>query len=57
MTIIKSSYDKKKYMCKLMYIYLLGYDVDFGHVEAVNLVSTYKYSEKQIVFMHIADDY
>ena len=24
-------YEKKKYIWKLMYMYILGYDVDFGH--------------------------
>ena len=37
-------YQKKKYVCKLLYIYIQGYDVDFGHLEAVNLISAQKYS-------------
>lgn len=44
-----SGYDKKKYVCKLLYMYILGWDIDFGHMEAVNLISSPKYSEKQIV--------
>ena len=44
-----TGYDKKKYVCKLLYIYILGWNVDFGHLEAVNLISANKYSEKQIV--------
>lgn len=44
-----SGYDKKKYVCKLLYMYILGWDIDFGHMEAVNLISSSKYSEKQIV--------
>lgn len=36
-------------MCKLLFIFLLGHDIDFGHMEAVNLLSSNKYSEKQIV--------
>ena len=32
-----NSYQKKKYICKLMYIFLLGYDVDFGQVERSNI--------------------
>lgn len=32
-----------------MFIFLLGHDIDFGHMEAVNLLSSNKYSEKQIV--------
>jgi AP-2 complex subunit alpha len=41
-----SGYDRKKYVWKLLYCYMLGYDVDFGHMEAVNLCSSVKYSEK-----------
>ena len=29
-------------------MYMLGYDVDFGHMEAVNLISSAKYSEKSV---------
>ncbi|XP_044724484.1 AP-2 complex subunit alpha-2 [Hirsutella rhossiliensis] len=46
-----SGYHKKKYVCKLLYIYILGWDVDFGHLEAVNLISANKYSEKQIGYL------
>jgi len=28
-----NSYDKKKYAWKLIYIYMLGYDIDFGHMQ------------------------
>jgi AP-2 complex subunit alpha len=43
-------YDRKKYISKLLYIYMLGYDIDFGHIEAVNLLSADKYSEKHTVY-------
>ncbi|KAE9979304.1 hypothetical protein BLS_009933 [Venturia inaequalis] len=46
-------YDRKKYVCKLLYIYILGWNVDFGHLEAVNLVSGTKYSEKQIGYLAV----
>ncbi|KAJ3092583.1 hypothetical protein HK102_005352 [Quaeritorhiza haematococci] len=46
-------YQKKKYICKLLYIYILGWDVDFGHLEAVNLISSNKYSEKQIGYLAV----
>ncbi|KAF4686827.1 AP-2 complex subunit alpha-2 [Perkinsus olseni] len=39
-------YDKKKYVWKLIYAYMLGYEIDFGHIQAVNLCSSTKYSEK-----------
>ncbi|KAL9107313.1 MAG: hypothetical protein Q9227_007765 [Pyrenula ochraceoflavens] len=46
-------YQKKKYVCKLLYIYIQGYNVDFGHLEAVNLISASKYSEKQIGYLAV----
>ncbi|XP_037506398.1 AP-2 complex subunit alpha [Rhipicephalus sanguineus] len=46
-------YQKKKYICKLLFIFLLGHDIDFGHMEAVNLLSSNKYSEKQIGYLFI----
>ena len=36
-------------MAKVIFTYILGYKVDIGHMEAVNLISSSKYSEKQIV--------
>ena len=48
-----SGYHRKKYVCKLLYIYILGWNVDFGHLEAVNLVSANKYSEKQIGYLAV----
>lgn len=46
-------YSKKKYVCKLLFIFLLGHDIDFGHMEAVNLLSSNKYTEKQIVSISV----
>lgn len=43
-----SPYEKKKYVWKMLYIFMLGYDVDFGHMEAVSLISAPKYPEKQV---------
>ncbi|KAI9090819.1 adaptin N terminal region-domain-containing protein [Phlyctochytrium arcticum] len=48
-----SGRQKKKYVCKLLYMYILGWDVDFGHMEAVNLLSSSKYSEKQIGYLAV----
>jgi hypothetical protein len=39
----------RRYVAKVLYTYILGYKVDVGHMEAVNLISSPKYSEKQIV--------
>ncbi|KAH9571656.1 hypothetical protein CY35_02G105700 [Sphagnum magellanicum] len=44
-------YEKKKYVWKMLYIYMLGYDVDFGHMETVSLISAPKYAEKQVGYI------
>jgi hypothetical protein len=31
-------YDRRKYVWKLLYIYMLGYDIDFGHKQAADLI-------------------
>lgn len=43
-----STYQRKKYVWKLVYIHVLGYDVDFGHAEVLCLVRSPKYSEKHV---------
>lgn len=48
-----NGYHRKKYICKLLYIYILGWNVDFGHMEAVNLISSRVYSEKQIGYLAV----
>lgn len=48
-----SGYDRKKYVCKLLYMYILGWAVNFGHLEAVTLISSTKYSEKQIGYLGV----
>ncbi|GAA6042831.1 hypothetical protein JCM8097_004450 [Rhodosporidiobolus ruineniae] len=42
---------KKKYISKIIFTSILGYPVDIGHMEAVNLISSQKYSEKQIGYL------
>lgn len=32
----------------MLYIFMLGYEVDFGHMEVVGLISSEKYAEKQV---------
>eukprot|EP00824_Muranothrix_gubernata_P005104 TRINITY_DN16628_c0_g1_i1.p1 TRINITY_DN16628_c0_g1~~TRINITY_DN16628_c0_g1_i1.p1 ORF type:complete len:997 (-),score=234.02 TRINITY_DN16628_c0_g1_i1:53-3019(-) len=49
-----TAYDKKKYVWKLMYISLLGYEVDVGHIAAINLISSQKFSEKLVGYMAIS---
>ena len=41
-----SGYHRKKYVWKLLYIYILGYEVDFGQKEAALLINSPKFSEK-----------
>ncbi len=49
-----SGYNRKKYVAKLLYIHMLGHDVSVGHVEAVNLLKSQKYSEKYMVIATFA---
>ncbi|KAJ1812668.1 hypothetical protein LPJ75_003538, partial [Coemansia sp. RSA 2598] len=49
-----NGYNRKKYVCKLLYMSLLGYEVNFGHREAVDLISSTKYSEKQIGYLAVS---
>lgn len=47
-------YQKKKYVCKILFIFLLGNDVNFGYQEAVNLLSSLRFSEKQIGYLFVS---
>jgi len=49
-----NSYHKKKYVWKLVYIFVLGYEVDFGHMEAISLMTSSKFSEKNVGYVAIA---
>ena len=49
-----TSYQKKKYVWKMCYISLLGYDVNFGHMECISLVSSSKFQEKSVGYMSVA---
>ena len=49
-----TAYERKKYVLKLLYIYMLGYNVDFGHTEALKLISATTYGEKQVGYMTTA---
>ena len=33
-----AGYDKRKYVWKLLYIYMLGYEINFGHKQACDLI-------------------
>ena len=41
-----SGYDKKKYVWKLLYMYILGYEIDMGQMDAAFLINCPKFSEK-----------
>lgn len=41
-----STYERKKYVWKLIYAHILGYPVDFGHDIAINLVNESKFTDK-----------
>ncbi|KAH7818904.1 Adaptor protein complex 2 (AP-2), alpha subunitB [Monocercomonoides exilis] len=41
-------YERKKFVLKLMYIDILGYSVDFGHMEAMELIHSHKFQDKVI---------
>lgn len=45
------SYGKKKYTWKLLYMYMLGYEIEIGHMEALKLIAGTKFSEKVCGYM------
>ena len=49
-----SSYQKKKYVWKMCYIFMLGYDIDFGHIEVISLLSSSKFQEKSVGYMGVS---
>jgi AP-2 complex subunit alpha len=46
-----TTYEKKKYLWKLMYTKMLGYDVDFGHKQAMDMMAASTYAEKQVGYV------
>ncbi|MCQ2817304.1 MAG: hypothetical protein MJ252_08575 [archaeon] len=49
-----SGYEKKKCIWKLLYIYILGYKIDFGHNYACDLITSIRYSEKMAGYICIS---
>lgn len=51
-----SGYQKKKYVSKLIYIHLLGYndEVDFGLKESLQLIGSSSYSEKHLGYLAVS---
>ena len=50
----KSSYECRKVVAKLLFIYILGYDIDFGLEEMISLVKMPGFSEKHIGYLAIS---
>ncbi|ORM41209.1 AP-2 complex subunit alpha-2 [Babesia sp. Xinjiang] len=46
-----SGYDKKKCILKLLYIHMLGYGIDLGYVESVQLMASSSFQEKIAGYM------
>ncbi|ODV85235.1 hypothetical protein CANARDRAFT_28513 [[Candida] arabinofermentans NRRL YB-2248] len=46
-----SGYHRKKYICKLLFVYLMGHDLHFGFQESIALLSSSVYSEKFIGYL------
>lgn len=42
-------YDRRKNVSKIIYMFMLGYEIDFGYMEAVTLLSSNKFQEKLVV--------
>ncbi|KAF6213742.1 hypothetical protein GE061_011464 [Apolygus lucorum] len=47
-------YTKKKYVCKLLFIFLMGRNIDFGYSEALSLLSSNVYCEKQMGYLFLS---
>ncbi|CAJ1017185.1 putative Adaptin N terminal region containing protein [Leishmania shawi] len=46
-----TTYDRKKYVCKLLFISMLGYPITFGHMEGLKLMSEESLSAKLIGYL------
>jgi hypothetical protein len=47
-------YERKKYVCKLLFVFMLGYEVDFGHMESIELLAGHSMSEKLIGYLAVS---
>jgi hypothetical protein len=45
---MRAAYDRKKYTWKLLYSHMMGFEVDFGHKQASDLIPSSKFDEKQV---------
>ncbi|CAN0482237.1 unnamed protein product, partial [Ectocarpus sp. 8 AP-2014] len=46
--------DRFRYVWKLVYMFMLGYEIDFGHMEMISLISSTKYSEKNVGYVAVS---
>lgn len=51
-----NNYQKKKYICKLIYIFILGYSdlVNYGLNESIELIKSNTFSEKKLGYLAVA---
>ncbi|KAK2945844.1 putative AP-2 complex subunit alpha [Blattamonas nauphoetae] len=47
-------YNKRKYSLKLMFITVMGFTADFGHLEAIELIQSENYEDKQIGYLTLS---
>lgn len=50
----KAGYEYRKVVSKLLYIYILGYDIDLGSGEVQALLSMPKFAEKQVGYLALS---
>ena len=46
-----TEYERKKCVCKLLYISMMGYDVEFGHIEAIRLICSTQPHAKYVGYL------
>eukprot|EP00505_MAST-04D_sp_SCG-Rhode-Island_P001696 Stramenopile-MAST_4_protein_1696 len=51
---VLDAYNRKKYVWKMIYMHMLGYEVDFGHMEMIKCLSASKYAEKHVGYVGIS---
>ena len=48
-----SGYQRKKYVWKMIFIYILGYEIYYGHFQAANLLNSSQFSENYIGYIAV----
>lgn len=49
-----SAYDRRKYSWKMLYINMIGYDIDFGMDQLLSLLSSPEYADKLVGYMTVS---